>query len=157
MLITKGSLLTALGSDGDKFTAFMLDPASFGVTEPDITRLKIAKQKLDWTSNIETTLPEIVDLISLMLSHQIFTQSNIDAINAIDGQDNYIINVIAQDNITVENIYGAVLEGSSWKVKVDFVNTTLNKTHQELFIFDTLPEEQLQEAISSYIKMLKER
>ena len=66
MLITKGSLLTALGSDGDKFTAFMLDPASFGVNEPDITRLKIAKQKLDWTSNIETTLPEIVDLILLI-------------------------------------------------------------------------------------------
>lgn len=59
MLITKGELLTALGADSNKFTAFMMDPAQFGVTEPYLTALELAKQKFDWTANIETDLPEV--------------------------------------------------------------------------------------------------
>ena len=51
--LTKGELLLTLGADADKFTAFMLDPSVFGITEPMVSNLKVAKQKLDWTNSID--------------------------------------------------------------------------------------------------------
>jgi hypothetical protein len=157
MLITKGELLTILGTDGDKFTAFMLDPASFGVAEPYLSKLKVAKQKLDWTTSVETDLPEIAELIDLLLNFGIFTDQNIIDINSFDGIPNYNISVIAQDDITDTNIYGAVQDGSSWVVKVDFTNITTNKLITENFVFDTPPEDQLRIAINNHIKLLKTR
>jgi hypothetical protein len=157
MLISKGELLTALGADSDKFTAFMLDPAAFGVTEPYLAALKIAKQKLDWTASIETELPEIAQLIGLLQSLGIFTDANIAAIAAINGTPNYVVNVIAQDDITASNIYGAVQEGAGWRVRVDFVNATTSAVISEDFVFDTEPGEQLSAAIDGHVKMLKAR
>jgi|FLOH01.1.fsa_nt_gi hypothetical protein len=78
--LTKGELLTTLGSDADKFTAFMLDPSVFGVTEPLLGGLKIAKQKLDWTNTIDLGLPEIAQLLGLMVSLSVISQSTADAI-----------------------------------------------------------------------------
>ena len=63
--LTKGDLLTLLGDESDQFTTFMLDPASFGVTEPALTKLKIAKQKFDWTGGFDLDLPELQALIGL--------------------------------------------------------------------------------------------
>jgi hypothetical protein len=157
MLITKGELLTALGEDGNKFTAFMLDPASFGVQEPDLSKFRVAKQKLDWTASIETDLPEIAQLIALMRSLGIFSDKNIADILSVNGSSNYIINVLAQDNITDSNIYGAVQVGASWRVRVDFVNQTSGEVFAEDFVFDAVPGDQLRTAIDDHIKTLRAR
>ena len=158
MLITKGELLTALGADANKFTAFMLDPGQFGATEPYISAIKIAKQQLDWTSNIETDLPEIQQLINLLKNFGVFSDANIVAINNITHDVNkYIISVIAQDNITIENIYGAEKKEQFWNVRIDFVNETTSKTITEIFSYDFLPtEDDIQTSVALKIHELKQ-
>ena len=157
--LTKGELLLVLGDRADVFTAFMLNPESFGITEPVLTKLKIAKQKLEWTNSINVDLPEIQELMQLLLTVGVFTQENVDAINStIDRSDNddYLIIIKAQDDITETNITGAVYNGDSWEVCVDFNNKTKAVTITELFKFSYCPsEEDIKQAIKQKIKQLK--
>jgi hypothetical protein len=154
-LVTKGELLTALGASSDRFTAFMLDPVSFGVPEEYLLGLKIAKQKLDWTGSVDMDLPEIQGLTGLLISFGVIAQSDVDAVRAT-APAGYTLTVLAQDTITVDNIFGAVQEGSFWSVRVNFLNATTGESLTETFVFDA-PPSSLEEAIDSHIQMLKAR
>ena len=157
--LSKGELLTTLGSDADEFTAFMLDPSAFGATEPMVSTLKVAKQKLDWTNTIDLGLPEIAGLIQVMLAYSVISQSTADAIaNTPDRKDGdmYRITVKAQDVITVENIYGAIEDNTGWILKIDFINETKNEIIAVEECFDVTPtEDRINKFISDKIKQLK--
>jgi len=149
--LTKGELLTTLGSSANNFTAFLMNPEGFGVTEPTLTMLRVAKQKLDWTNSIDLELEEIPMLIGMLVQYGVVTQSDADAVmNTPDRKDGdmYLITVKAQDDITVENIYGAINVGNHWSVTIDLINKTKNEIITLVETFDVIPT---QEMITSFV------
>ena len=157
--LTKGELLITLGADADKFTAFMLDPSVFGITEPMVSNLKVAKQKLDWTNTIDLGLPEIAGLIQLMIAYGVISQPTADAVMGTPDRkefDEYLITVKAQDEITPENIYGVVNDGNAWVLRVDFKNVTKNEVYEIYESFDTMPDDDMvQQYVNNKIIELK--
>lgn len=157
--LTKGELLLTLGADADKFTAFMLDPSVFGITEPMVSNLKVAKQKLDWTNTIDLGLPEIAGLIQLMIAYGVISQPTADAIIGTPDRkefDEYLITVKAQDEITPENIYGVVFDGNAWKVVIDYYNVTKNTHVMEDTYFSSEPSiEEINITINNRILEMK--
>ena len=156
--LTKGELLVLLGSNADKFTEFMIDPSKFGITEPLLGMIKVAKQKFDWTNSIDLSLPELQSMFQLLVSVSVLSSQNVADILAVadrstDGSDIYLIVVRAQDNITNENIYGSHFDGNMWQVKASIKNNTTNFAWDEDFCFDKEPtENDIRDAVDSYIK-----
>lgn len=159
--LSKGELLTLLGEDADKFTLFMMQPESFGVTGQTLTAIKIAKQKLDWTNTIDMGLPEIIALTNMLESFNVISKTSKDNIlNIPDRKDGdvYMVNILAQDDITVENIYGAVYDGNTWNVVVKFINKSSSEEIEIMEKFDYRPEkEDIDTFIHNIIKDLKAR
>jgi hypothetical protein len=105
----------------------MMNPEAYGVTEPALTALGVTKQKLDWTANVDMGLPEVSSLITMLQSLGIISQAAADTLRDTPDRteyDQYTIYVKAQDDITVNNIYGAVFDGNLWKVVMDYYNNT---------------------------------
>jgi hypothetical protein len=159
--LTKGDLLTILSDEASAFTAFMMDPTQFGVTEPLLTTLKLEKQKFDWTNGIDVGLPQVQSLLAVLQGYGVISAEKAEAVNAIPDTpelDSFTVNILAQDDITESNRYGAEMRGSSYYTKVDFVNTTKNELITEEFIFDRVPsKEEMNAAIMQHIKHLKAR
>lgn len=159
--LSKGELLTLLGEDADKFTLFMMQPESFGITGETLTAVKIAKQKLDWTNTIDMGLPEIITLANMLESFNVISKTSKDSIlNIPDRKDGdvYMVNILAQDDITPENIYGAVYDGNTWNVVVKFINRTSGEEIEIMEKFDYAPEKEDVDAfIHNTIKDLKAR
>lgn len=158
--LAKGELLILLGSSADKFTQFMLDPSMFGITEPLLTQLKIVKQKFDWTSGIDVSLQEIQQLMQLLLAYGIVSQQDIDNINLTPdntvSQNNYVVQIIPQDTITIENQFGALHNGTGWLVMAVFKNKTKDTSFTENFYFDYIPtSETIDSTIANYMSNLK--
>lgn len=159
--LTKGELLTILGDDANKFTLFMMNPESFGVSGDVLIAVKIAKQKLDWTNTIDMGLPEIIMLANMLESFNVITKTSKDNILNIPDRkdaDVYMVNILAQDDITAENIYGAVYDGNTWNVVVKFINKSTNEEIEIMEKFDYIPEkEDIDVFIHNTIKDLKAR
>lgn len=158
--ITKGDLLTLLGPDqANAFTAFMINPESFGVSGAALLEFKVAKQKLDWTHGINLDLPEIQQMIQTFVNLGVFSQETIAILNAVGDNpelDTYSVRIIAQDDIVPGNPYGAELIANNYHCRVDFENVTKGITTTQDFIFDVVPtEQQMLDAISGYVKKLK--
>lgn len=157
--LTKGDLLTLLDDEADQFTMFMMDPASYGVTGDLLTKLKVAKQKFDWTGGLNIDLPELQKLIGLLISLGIISQAKKDALDAVvdnPNLDSFTIYIKALDDVTPLNQTGAIQEGNFWKVSAQFKNVTKNTILDELFVFDRMPTiQEVTETISKHIKMLR--
>jgi hypothetical protein len=142
--LTKGDLLKLIGPEtADSFTAFMSSPESFGVTGDLLTKLHLAKQQFDWTNGIDIDDPAIQQLLPVLSGYGVFSQETLDALNAVPDipeLDSYVVNVIAQDDITVSNVGGAVQAGNRWAVQFDFVNNTKGTTVSETEHFDVCPD-----------------
>ena len=158
--LTKGDLLTLLGSEANAFTAFMLDPASFGVTEPVLTGLKIAKQKFDWTGGINLDLPEVVQLTDMLVASGVISASKKELLSLVvdaSDLDSYIVQVLAMDEVTIQNQFGVEKYGDLWRVQVVFQNTTKGTEHAETFVFDTEPSVNfVSEKIAAQVKQLRQ-
>ena len=158
--ITKGDLLLLLGDSASTFTQFLLNPAGLGVTEPLLSKIQILKQKFDWTNGIHIDTPEIQQVMQILLAYHVITQQNVDDINSVADNpylDTYAIYILAQDDITLENQYGATYQDTGYKVTVKFKNNTKNTSSQEDFYFDTIPQqEDINTVISNRIRELKQ-
>lgn len=158
--LSKGELLIALGNSADKFTEFFISPETFGVSGDTLLEMKVAKQKLDWTNTVNLELPEIKNMISLLTQYGVVSQT--DADNVMNTQDRsdgdiYVITIKAQDDITVNNIFGAVLIDNMYDVRVIFNNKTAGTTLEEHFRYATLPTiDAINVDVSTKITMLKE-
>lgn len=109
--LTKGELLPLLGDSSSSFTAFMIGPETFGVTEPTLTELRVAKQKLDWTSGINIELPEVQELISMLEMYGAISNLSADAVrNTPDRKDadDYIVTI--QGSFLVMNLGAAYVK-----------------------------------------------
>jgi hypothetical protein len=159
--LTKGDLLTLLDDEASAFTAFMMDPAQFGVQEPLLTTLKLEKQKFDWTNGVDVGLPQVQALVSVLQGYGVISAEKAAAIHATPDTpelDSFTVNILAQDEITEANRYGAEMRGSNYYTKVDFLNDTKGEVVTEEFIFDRVPSEaEMTAAIMQHIKHLKAR
>lgn len=157
--LTKGELLLTLGNSANSFTAFMMNPEVFGVTEPNLTALRVAKQKLDWTASIDIGLPEIQGLIDLLQGLGVVALEDVDRVRNTPDKaeyDQYLIYVKAQDIITASNIYGAVFDGNSWKVVVDYYNQTKDNHIVEDAYFSNEPSiEEVNALINNRVTEMK--
>lgn len=141
--LTKGELLTILGDDANKFTLFMMDPESFGLAGDVLTAVKIAKQKLDWTNTVDMEMPETITLANLLESYGVISMSTKQQILNVPNRkdaDVYIVNILAQDEITVENVYGVVYDGNTWNVRIKFINKSSGEEYEEIEKFDYIPQ-----------------
>ena len=157
--LTKGELLQTLGESANSFTMFMMNPESFGVTEPMLTKVRVAKQKLDWTNSVDLDTPEIIEMVGLLVTAGVVTQSDADAIMATPnrvGNDLYYVTIKAQDVITVDNAYGAVLDEGMYSVRVLFRNGSTQEIVEEFFRYTDKPtQEMIDSAIADKITLLK--
>lgn len=157
--LTKGELLLTLGNSANNFTAFMLHPEQFGVVEPVLTMIHVAKQKLDWANTIDITLPEVLQLVQLLIQYGIVSKEDGERVlNTPDRSDAdiYLITVKAQDDITMTNIYGAIWDGNQWKIVVEYYNKTKDTTVVEDNFFSEIPnKEQIQNLVTNRITELK--
>jgi len=158
--LTKGELLLALGNSADKFTAFLMSPEAFGLTGDNLMAIKVAKQKLDWTNTIDLGLPEIVTMVAMLVQYGVVTQADADNVmNTPDRKDGdvYLITVKAQDDISVENIYGAVMVDGMYDVRVLFNNKTTGLIVEEHFRYTELPTDTMvKDDVANKVKILKE-
>jgi len=144
--LTKGELLIMLGEYSNSFTTLLMNPESFNLPADICSLIHITKQKLDWTNSIDMDLPEIKQLAQLMEQLGIIPQTLIDELTSVPDRkdyDFYMITVRAQDDITIDNIYGAISDGSTWLVKVEFTNKTSGSTIIEDFRFTEIPSTDL--------------
>ena len=87
--LTKGDLLTTLGDESSAFTAFMMNPAQFGVTEPLLTTLKLEKQKFDWTNGVDVGLPQVQALVSVLQGYGVISAEKAAAPTAVKLSTKY--------------------------------------------------------------------
>lgn len=157
--ITKGDLLALLGDKANTFTMFMLDPTAFGVTEPMLSGLRIAKQQFDWTSGLNLDLPEIQQLISVIHEFGGIDQECVDKLSTIADSpelDSFMVVIKAQDDITLTNSYGAVVDANKYRVTAEIRNNTKHQTFAEDFFFDYIPvAEDINNVLSARIRQLK--
>ena len=157
--LSKGELLTILGSDSNAFTAFMLDPASFGVTGQGLIDLKVAKQKLDWTDTIDIDMSEVQNMLLMLQSLSVISPTTLAKINSIEprkASDLFIVNIIALDVITVSNRYGAKLVNGMHSVDVAFTNNRTKAKYYETFMFTSSPSStDINDAINNKIADIK--
>jgi len=157
--LTKGELLLTLGDSANSFTAFLMNPEAFGVVEPVLTSIRVAKQKLDWTSSINIELPDVQELIGLLESIGVVSSDSANAVrNTPDRKDldDYLITIKAQDEITASNIYGAVFDGNMWLVRIDYYNATKNEHIIEDSYYSSEPlEEDVHNTVNSRIVEMK--
>ena len=160
--LSKGELLTMLGTESDKFTAFMLDPASFGVTGTGLTNLKVAKQKLDWADTIDIDMPEVQNMLTMLQSLSVISPATLAKINSIEprkASDLFIVNTIALDAVTVTNKYGAkLLQNGMYSVDATLTNNRPKAKYYETFMFTSSPTTtDINGAINNKIADIKRR
>jgi len=156
--ITKGQLLVLLGTSANAFTAFMVDPASFGIVEPQLSELRVAKQKLDWSNSIDVDLPEVKNLMSLLVQSGVIKSTDVDAINNYTVvEKEYTINIIPQDTVTLTNVYGAVKNvNGMYEVRADYKIASTGVVITQLHTFTSIPNKNIINAtIEAEIKRLK--
>ena len=151
--LSKGELLTMLGSDSNAFTAFMLDPASFGVTGQGLIDLKVAKQKLDWTDTIDIDMPEVQNMLLMLQSLSVISPANLAKINSISDRqasELFIVTVKALADITLQNQYGAKQNGQYWTVDFEFKNNT---TGLVIIHTENFSESPTTDILNSFVEM----
>ncbi len=157
--LSKGELLTMLGTESNAFTAFILDPASFGVTGQGLIDLKIAKQKFDWTDTIDIDSPEVQNILLMLQSLSIISPANLAKINSIEPRkagDLFIVNIIALDVITVSNQYGVKQVNGMYSVDAIFTNNRTKAKYYETFMFTSSPSStDINDAINNKIADIK--
>lgn len=98
-------------------------------------------------------------MVLMLNSLGVISNESINNINSVADNpefDTYTVQIIAQDDITAGNPYGAELNGQYYYCKVDFINNTKETTTTEQFVFDKIPNnEEMLEAISLKVKQLK--
>lgn len=140
--LTKGELLMLLGDSSSKFTEFMMLPENFGLTGDSALAIKVAKQKLDWASTIDLEMLEVIDMMNLVVTLGITTQSTMDTIMSTEDRESgdlYIVNIIALSDIVLENQYGVIEKDGMFSVDVTFRNSRTNELQPEILVFTELP------------------
>lgn len=145
-LISKGDLLVLLGESSNSFTRFLTAPEEFGLQGDWLDKIKIAKQKFDWATNLDLDLPEVKELITLLFNIEILNREDVGKLNAWRGEPDsqfYEINIRPLDTITTSNVYGFEKTGANFTCRVDFVNSSTQRTHIEYFSYPEIPEEEV--------------
>ena len=140
--ITKGEVLLTLEDNGVKLTQFLVAPETFGVNEPLITQIKVIKQQFDWTAGIIIDSPYIQQMLQVFENYNIITANDLDKLNHISddpSMDTFFVYVLAQDDITLDNQYGAVQNINGFKVTATFKNISKGTSITEDFYFDYIP------------------
>lgn len=153
-LISRGDLLVLLGENANKFTAFLTNPGQFNLPPDLLLAVTIARQKFEWSNNLNLDLAEVAQFIGLLRQLDVIDDQNIKDLGDWPDdpfQDRILIQVRPLDEITLDNVYGFEKFGNVYRVRVDFLNREPGIKIIEMFDFNELPSQ------STFDNFLKEQ
>lgn len=144
-LISRGDLLVVLGENANKFTAFLTNPQQFNLPSEVLQAIEIARQKFEWSNNLNLDLDEVKQFVGLLRSLEVIDDNNVRDLSEWPDdpfQDRISIQIRPLDEIVVDNTYGFEKFGNVYRIRVDFLNKETNVKIVEMFDFNQMPSDE---------------